>query len=1518
MELTHEKKHTGHIEQYLHEYISQSKDIRKRLEFEIRFGKRKYRYITKSDFENVIARLKELGFHMNSNEHLLRASSVNHNIRTEIRGIHGIQHLCRKEEIESFMKDEIKREMIFFQEKVRMKTYPPKDYREFGFRVSLQEETELNETDTRVQQVINMWEDTPKMFRLMNRLSATHPELKGIRVDMSIVKTNANDSREHKTIKQSNLFQSRERFEIEIEYENHDETIDMGNGKEILMNIKRVVSYVLQGLQETAFPISYDEMTKVELEYLKLFKGEQERNENRDDEEQVDEEASEENNQQDKTTIQGGVRNRDVNETGKKRRKLDLSTYRITPSDFIGPSSISLERKHILESTGVNILNDYTVTDKADGMRKLLYISSEGKIYFISSGMKIQFTGYYCNAKNTLLDGEHIVLNKNNQAINLYAAFDMYILNGKDIRASPFLKDESEVRNDESTSGKNAKEKVSKTRFDYLSMLTKQLDIYPVGGADKIVLAPLRVERKNFYLGTKDSSIFRQSKHLLDIIASGTYEYETDGLIYTPAFKGVAMGGGGKLPNRRVTWRESFKWKPAEHNSIDFLVKVMKDNDTEIVKHTTKMGSGITSYKTLVLNVGYDEMNKEHGLINPCRSMLNNEDISLPAGGNEGGRTGYRGKRDTYRPMPFTPTSPSDDEAMICHIVVRDGVMYAEDDSVIRDNTIIECRYDGDRDNGWKWVPMRVRHDKTAELQKGMKQFGNAYNVANSVWQSIHHPITRNMIKGLEKVIVEENNEQIYYNRNDLNHTQQLRSFHNIYVKSKLIRSVSPTGGNLLDLAVGKAGDLSKWRLAKLGFVLGIDISKDNIENRMDGACVRYLRLKSSQKDVPDCIFMQGKSHERVKDGTAMFTDKGREVIKSLYGYGPRDKNKLDKQVYTYYGIGKTGFNVVSCQFAIHYFFSNKSMLESFIQNVSEGCELNGYFIGTMYDGETLFEELESKQKGESISEFIGEHKIWEVTKLYEKDRFEGDETSLGMAVDVYQESINQTFTEYLVHFDYFKSLMKDYGFTLLEKNEARDIGLPNSTGMFKELHYQMKTEVNRDIKERGRNSRLKGLYREAMKLDDSSNVSQSQRRISFMNRYFVFKKIRDHNFNKVSMKESILENENADVNMEENNPTKDKNLVNQVTPDKLMSVSSKANQLENQRTKKMDLIEILIQEQSNKKQYQHFIQSLKQISMGCHKDFSDSSFVLFIRQLVRDEANMKLTDYEIFQKYNTYMKEKVIGKKDSPVKSYNRGENRAKLIMDIVSKSRKAEDTILRNVDSYLDYGCGDGEITKAVAKTFNVDSSKVYCSDIKQYPSLVNMQYVKSVYGEPLQISNDSMDMITAQMVFHHIDDKYLDYVLRDLHRVLKPGGVLVVREHDAPGNIKEMESFQKVVDITHDIYDYVIEAEMSWKEKDDYYSKYRSVRGTKGWDALIKRAGFKVATYQKRVNRKVESNPNATTFRIYYKGGYKIKNTTSGNEEGQSKGEKESGITSVKRSWMKKDSINTSKKRDKKMSS
>ena len=56
----------------------------------------------------------------------------------------------------------------------------------------------------------------------------------------------------------------------------------------------------------------------------------------------------------------------------------------------------------------------------------------------------------------------------------------------------------------------------------------------------------------------------------------------------------------------------------------------------------------------------------------------------------------------------------------------------------------------------------------------------------------------------------------------------------------------------------------------------------------------------------------------------------------------------LDLLVYTSYdnyGIASKGFNIVSCQFALHYFFKDKATLKNFMINLVECTALNGIFI---------------------------------------------------------------------------------------------------------------------------------------------------------------------------------------------------------------------------------------------------------------------------------------------------------------------------------------------------------------------------------------------------------------------------------------------------------------------------------------------------------------------------------------------------------------------------------------------
>ena len=69
------------------------------------------------------------------------------------------------------------------------------------------------------------------------------------------------------------------------------------------------------------------------------------------------------------------------------------------------------------------------------------------------------------------------------------------------------------------------------------------------------------------------------------------FDYETDGLIFTPAYEPAPS------ETFKTTWDKSFKWKPPEFNTIDFLVTV---NKTKLNEHEigNLFNSGIGTNQT--------------------------------------------------------------------------------------------------------------------------------------------------------------------------------------------------------------------------------------------------------------------------------------------------------------------------------------------------------------------------------------------------------------------------------------------------------------------------------------------------------------------------------------------------------------------------------------------------------------------------------------------------------------------------------------------------------------------------------------------------------------------------------------------------------------------------------------------------------------------------------------------------------------------------------------------------------
>ena len=263
--------------------------------------------------------------------------------------------------------------------------------------------------------------------------------------------------------------------------------------------------------------------------------------------------------------------------------------------------------------------------------------------------------------------------------------------------------------------------------------------------------------------------------------------------------------------------------------------------------------------------------------------------------------------------------------------------------------------------------------------------------------------------------------------------------------------------------------------------------------------------MTKSTKNVPYALFVNGNSGYNVKDGSAMLNDKAKQITAAVFGHVQKDVDKLGKGVARQYGKGVDGFNVSSCQFAMHYFFETPDTLKGFMKNIAECTKQNGYFIGTCYDGKLVFNELKKTKTGESVQIIEDGKKIWEITKGYGSDTFDDDSSSIGYKIDVYQESINQNITEYLVNFDYLNRVMTAYGFEIISQEEAREIGMPNGSGLFSELFLNMLEEI------------AKNKYK-AKDYDQAPNMTGYEKKISFLNRYFIYRKIRSVNTENVEL----------------------------------------------------------------------------------------------------------------------------------------------------------------------------------------------------------------------------------------------------------------------------------------------------------------------------------------------------------------------------------------------------------------
>ena len=995
-----------------------------------------------------------------------------------------------------------------------------------------------------------------KVYRYKRRFSFFSAD-KMFRYDFTIVKSSRKNSRNNmeftRSFTSSRVLEGLEEYEIEMEYIGESPK----DYSKVISSLQENIGTMMGLLQSTDSPIPISEMNDVSNKYKKLI---------------VENWV---NRIKDKISVlegdKDGEHGRELSMLNKRLKnyiymregKQQISDRVRIENTFIGPKPYTLELENFgdVKRNPFTIESGYSVTDKADGIRMLMYINDKGHIYYIDNRFHIKSKriGKYVAKKSlydTVIDGEWVERASDGSRLNIYLAFDIYFHGGKSVEDLPLL----------GTKSKPGRYDILKSVFEEMSKDITEIKTH--------------FWYKKFYFCNSSKDIFSLSKECYE----DDREYNIDGLIFTPMYLPVGVDGisesGFKLDKKSSkyvfnatsgSWKRALKWKPLDEQSIDFFVEFEKKDGKQVILNKLVEIDGVEhsiAYKRMKLFVGANKSDKDLMMrMNPCMEV---------AGAVVSSKTGnytvpmlFRPHYNWYTNLDTANVPLSNRNRLITVDGVKSGnilgSIYDSSSINVRDKSVVEFVYDGLAPEGFRWKILRVREDKTEEYDRlvhkrgimfrtfmdnrdkinnvirfeeghnytlsernmvntlwrdcntlfrafGVKMrgniyervlslkdamsadgisiiknesdipihfnYGNYYTTAFNVWNAINNPITNDMLFGRESI--PELDDDRYYRANidrSESQTYRMQLFHNKYIKSTLIHLATkgkrePT---LLDLCCGKAGDLFKWKSAGIKKVLGVDVSRDNIYNKGDGACVRYMNMArtASSVEMMDIDFLVGDCGNLMSSLEAFTDERSSEYY--MNNYLEMDGTPMK-------------FDIVSTQFAIHYFFNTRSRVDTFLRNVEEHLLPGGLFIGTVLNGASVYERLCAKPDETMISEYDDrDNLVWSIERKFKSCSRTGNDfydlktnEPVNFEIEIRLPSITGegvSYKEWLVNFDYLVKRAKERNLVLY-----RDANIP-ATDIFE------------------------SLYNINMKRDSKIEMTSAEKKLSFMYRYFIFRK---------------------------------------------------------------------------------------------------------------------------------------------------------------------------------------------------------------------------------------------------------------------------------------------------------------------------------------------------------------------------------------------------------------------------
>jgi len=644
--------------------------------------------------------------------------------------------------------------------------------------------------------------------------------------------------------------------------------------------------------------------------------------------------------------------------------------------------------------------------------------------------------------------------------------------------------------------------------------------------------------------------LFLENKHLAP--------YIPDGLICTPLNQSYLQEGTYDKETLDTVPRE-YKWKSSEFNTIDFFVEIKGDEifgndagandaiDVNTISNAEFKGLKLPQekriYKVLQLFVGRVSKNTRQNQ----NFNRNNQRINKKQSFRNQNNNNQKNNREFIieTPVPFIingqnafafiPIRPED--IANNNLVARD-----EYGDIIQDHMVVECRYriTSDRNEDFRnnFIPLRIRYDKTQSTIELGKKFGNNEEPAYRILRSINNPFSETSLRLLAnpdtfedeyKRLIQQGKANMadsntsqnmgigtYFRVNKseiVENTKGMRAIHN-WIKGGLIEKYLIKGAIVLDLACGRGGDLHKFSNASRWIGVDEDYEAQYVIDR--NASYRIDRIlkkaKRERNQVPEFILITA-------NAKYPFIPTLQSKILTLL---PPTMKSENESLMTQYLSGNIKYDLINCQFALHYFMVDETSWNNFCLNLNTLLANKSTLLVTVFDGNIISNLLKNNDtyKVSYIDDTGEERTIMKIDKIFVDTN---EKLMIGKMINVTNEIIsNIPMAEAVVDPNFLVSEMNNkVGMTLKESATFLEV-FNNCTQFFMNRVQNNKTQTNKT--RNNRNNAIDNVldtiteYYKNVLLGISTrpgsvsiNAVQASFKIMSLYRYYVFTRERNN-----------------------------------------------------------------------------------------------------------------------------------------------------------------------------------------------------------------------------------------------------------------------------------------------------------------------------------------------------------------------------------------------------------------------